>query len=105
MTADEVDTMNQPLVTGLAEAVILGNDASWFVMMVDTPPLQFRHRKVKVGSTTKYMIGPDSEGLGKYVRTRLRLFFSFPWISFFFRCGYVCKERNRGAVLPVISKN
>lgn len=60
MTADEVDRMNRPLGAGLAEVVILGNDASWFVVMVNTPPLQFRHKEVEVGSTTKYMIGPDS---------------------------------------------
>lgn len=56
----EVDMMNRPLGRGLAEVVILRNDASWFVMMVDTPPLQFRHKNIEVGSTTKYMIGPDS---------------------------------------------
>lgn len=85
MTVDEVDMMNRPLGTGLAEVVILGNDASWFVMMVDTPPLQFRHKRVEVGSTTKiYDRTRLWRGLGKYVRTRLRLFFLFFSSAFFF---------------------
>lgn len=104
MTADEVGTMNRPLGAGLTEVAILGNDASWFVVMVDTPPLQFRHKEVKVGSTTKYMIGSDSgEDWIKYVRTRL--FFSFPRLSFFFVVVTFERRGIVGAVLPLTSKS